>query len=120
MSQFDLIQQQLDQLEAQIAELLAQIPGATQMLRIPGLGLSTVAVLGRSRRPVVIHKLAPDSQAGRTELEGKRFRNTQGSDHHHQTRAVTAAGSALTRCVLHGGDEPRVQAATQALQDSCG
>lgn len=43
MSQYDLIQQQLNQLEAQIAELLTEIPGATQMLRIPGLGLSTVA-----------------------------------------------------------------------------
>ena len=43
MSQYDLIQQQLGQLEAQIAELLVQIPGATQMLKIPGLGLSTVA-----------------------------------------------------------------------------
>ncbi len=43
MCQYDLIQQQLNQLEAQIAKLLAEIPGATQMLRIPGLGLSTVA-----------------------------------------------------------------------------
>jgi len=43
MSQYDLIQQQLDQLEVQIAELLTEIPGAMQMLRIPGLGLSTVA-----------------------------------------------------------------------------
>lgn len=43
MSQYDLIRQQLDQLEAQIAQLLVKIPGAQQMLRIPGLGLSTVA-----------------------------------------------------------------------------
>jgi transposase len=43
MSQYDLIQDQLDQLEAEIAELLTQIPGASQMLAIPGLGLSTVA-----------------------------------------------------------------------------
>ena len=43
MSQYDLIGQQLEQLEGQISELLAGIPGATKMLKIPGLGLSTVA-----------------------------------------------------------------------------
>lgn len=43
MSQYDLIQQQLDALMQQIEALLIQVPGAAQMLGIPGLGLSTVA-----------------------------------------------------------------------------
>lgn len=43
MSQYNLLQQQLEHLEGEIAELLMQIPGASQMLKIPGLGLSTVA-----------------------------------------------------------------------------
>ena len=43
MAQHDWIQQQIDRLDTQVTELLTQIPAAARMLRIPGVGLSTVA-----------------------------------------------------------------------------
>jgi transposase len=43
LQQYTLLQSQLDQLMEQIREVLEQIPGATQMMTIPGVGFITVA-----------------------------------------------------------------------------
>jgi transposase len=43
LSQYDLYQEQLDQLMQEIEHLVSQIPGTQQMMSIPGVGLVTVA-----------------------------------------------------------------------------
>lgn len=96
MSQYDLLQQQLNQLEAQIAQLLTHIPGAAQMLRIPGLGLSTVAgflaEVGDLSRFTSWHQIR--------KLAGLNLRENSSGKHKGQTR-ISKRGRARLRALLY-------------------
>jgi transposase len=43
LQQFDLFSEQLETIMAQVMQILANIPGAAQMLTVPGVGAITVA-----------------------------------------------------------------------------
>lgn len=98
MGQYDLLRQQLELLEAQIAELLTQIPGAEQMLRIPGLGLSTVAgflaEVGDLSLFTSWHQIR--------KLAGLNLRENSSGKHKGQTR-ISKRGRARLRALLYQG-----------------
>jgi transposase len=100
LSQYDLYQEQLDLLMSEVERLVSQIPGAQQMLSIPGVGLVTVAGflaeagdLTRYDNPRQIQKLA-----------GLNLKENSSGAHKGQT-TITKRGrprlrSLLFRCVI--------------------
>ncbi|MCL6444439.1 MAG: IS110 family transposase [Alicyclobacillus sp.] len=96
LAQYDLLRQQLEQLETQIAEILVQIPGAKQMLHIPGLGLSTVA--GFLAEVGDLSKFTSWQQIRK--LAGLNLRENSSGKHKGQTE-ITKRGRARLRAVLY-------------------
>lgn len=95
LNQYKLIQQQLEQLMQQVENLLNQIPGTTQMLSIPGVGLVTVAGyiaevgnLEDYQHPRQIQKLA-----------GLNLKENSSGKHKGQTR-ITKRGRPRLRALL--------------------
>ncbi|QQE77841.1 IS110 family transposase [Alicyclobacillus sp. SO9] len=100
LGQYDLYQKQLDQLLSEVEQLLSEIPGAQNMLSVPGVGLVTVAgflaevgELTRYDNPRQIQKLA-----------GLNLKENSSGEHKGQT-TITKRGrprlrSLLFRCVI--------------------
>ena len=96
LCQYDLFQEQLDQLMVEVEQLVSQIPGAPQMLSIPGVGLVTVAGflaevgdLTRYDNPRQIQKLA-----------GLNLKENSSGEHKGQT-TITKRGRPRLRSLLY-------------------
>ncbi len=96
LSQYNALKQEIDQLMIQIENMINKIPGAEEMMSIPGVGMATVAGflaevgnLEDYRHPRQIQKLA-----------GLNLRENSSGKHKGQTR-ITKRGRPRLRALLY-------------------